>query len=54
MKLKALGRTAADAWLDRFGRDIGKRSTFNYQRLVAAMTQDSDEPPMAAILGERD
>jgi NTE family protein len=54
LKLKALGRSAADAWLAKHGDDIGRRSTFNYQRLVAAMTQESDEPPMAAILGERD
>jgi NTE family protein len=54
LKLKALGRDAADTWLTRHGDGIGKRSTFNYQRLVAALTQDSDEPPMAAILGERD
>jgi NTE family protein len=54
IKLKALGRAAADEWLGKYGDDIGSRSTFNYARLVAAMTQDSDEPPTAAILGERD
>jgi NTE family protein len=54
IKLKALGRAAADEWLAKHGDKIGKRSTFNYARLVAAMTQDSDEPPMATMLGERD
>jgi len=54
LKLKALGRDSADAWLKKHGDDIGKRSTFNYRRLVAAMTQDSDEVPVAAALGERD
>jgi NTE family protein len=53
-KLKALGRDACDQWLEKHGHEIGKRSTFNYRRLVAAMTQDSDEPPMASILGEHD
>jgi NTE family protein len=53
-KLKALGRDACEQWLDKHGRDIGKRSTFNYRRLVAAMTQESDEPPMATMLGEHD
>lgn len=53
-KLKALGRDACDQWLEKHGRDIGKRSTFNYRRLVEAMTQESDEPPMASILGEHD
>jgi NTE family protein len=54
LKLKALGRTAADEWLAKNGAGIGKRSTFNYRRLVAAMTQESDDPPIAAMLGERD
>jgi NTE family protein len=54
LKLKALGRDAADAWLEKHGDDIGERSTFNYRKLVAAMTQDSDEVPVAAALSERD
>jgi NTE family protein len=54
VKLKALGRDAADEWLRKKGSGIGKRSTFNYQRLVTAMTQESDEPPMAEILAEHD
>lgn len=54
LKLKALGRAAADEWLAKHGAAIGKRSSFNYTRLVAAMTQDSDEPPTAALLGEDD
>jgi NTE family protein len=54
IKLKGLGRAAAGEWLGKHSDNIGVRSTFNYARLVAAMTQDSDEPPMAAMLGERD
>lgn len=54
LKLKALGRSAADVWLAKHGAAIGKRSTFNYRRLVAAMTQDSDEVPVAAALSARD
>jgi NTE family protein len=54
LKLKALGRESASEWLEKHGRAIGKRSTFNYRRLVAAMTQESDEPPMAAMLAESD
>jgi NTE family protein len=54
VKLKGLGRDAADEWLRKKGSGIGKRSTFNYQRLVTAMTQESDEPPMAEILAEHD
>jgi len=54
LKLKALGRTAADQWLEKHGDDIGKRSTFNYRRLVAALTQETDEVPVAAALSEHD
>ena len=52
--IKALGRAAADEWLGKHGDNIGCRSTFNYARLVAAMTQDSDDPPTAARVCERD
>jgi hypothetical protein len=54
LKLKALGRAAADEWLKKNADDIGERSTFNYRKLVAAMTQDTDEIPVAKALQERD
>jgi len=54
LKLKGLGRDAADNWLKRHGDGIGERSTFNYRRLVAVLTQESDETPVASALSEND
>jgi NTE family protein len=54
LKLKVLGREACDQWLKKHGDDLGERSTFNYRRLVATLTQDTDEVPVAAALGDRD
>ena len=54
VKLKELGRDACDQWLKKHADDIGERSTFNYRRLVATLTQDSDEVPVASALSERD
>ncbi len=54
LKLRDLGRVAASEWLEAHSDHIGKRSTFNYRKMVAALTQESDETPSEAALLNRD
>jgi hypothetical protein len=48
--LRDKGREAASEWLERHGDKIGDRSSFNYNRLVSQLTQDSDENPDPRML----
>lgn len=50
LKLKELGRMAADRWLKQGGRHLGKKSSFDYHRLVARLTQETDDGPDAGLL----
>jgi NTE family protein len=53
-RLKALGRETADRWLAEHGNKVGKRSSFNYRRIVAQLTQETDETPSETELRKRD
>ena len=54
LKLRDMGRAAASAWLEAHGDHIGKRSTFNYRKMVAMLTQETDETPSEVALLNRD
>ncbi len=54
LKLRDMGRVAASNWLDTHDGHIGKRSTFNYRKIVAALTQESDDLPTREALADRD
>jgi NTE family protein len=54
LTLKEAGRTSADAWLAKHGAKCGKRSSFNYGRLVDQLTQETDENPDPRMLMEED
>jgi NTE family protein len=45
LKLRDMGRLAASEWIERSDDKIGKRSSFNYRRLVSQLTQESDDAP---------
>lgn len=45
LMLRDKGREAASDWLQRHADKIGERSSFNYNRLVSQLTQESDENP---------
>ena len=50
LMLRDKGREAASEWLERHGDKIGDRSSFNYNRLVSQLTQESDENPDPRML----
>ncbi len=52
LSLRDKGRDAASVWLERHGKKLGDRSSFNYNRLVSQLTQDSDENPDPRLLRE--
>jgi NTE family protein len=54
LKLRDQGRAAADSWLTAHADKLGQRSSFNYRRLVAQLTQESDEAPDPAQLRAED
>jgi NTE family protein len=43
--LRDHGRAAADDWLKKHGDKIGRKSSFNYRRIVSQLTQESDDAP---------
>ncbi|MGL6042340.1 MAG: hypothetical protein ACRC1J_00285, partial [Sandaracinobacteroides sp.] len=45
LKLRDMGRETASEWLEKHADKIGDRSSFNYNRLVSQLTQESDENP---------
>lgn len=52
IKLRDLGREAASEWVERHADKIGKRSSFNYRRIVSQLTQETDEAPDPRVLME--
>ena len=50
LTLRDKGREAASEWIARHADKIGDRSSFNYNRLVSQLTQESDENPDPRIL----
>ncbi len=50
LTLRDSGREAASEWLERHSGKIGTRSSFNYNRLVSQLTQESDENPDPRLL----
>jgi hypothetical protein len=48
--LRDKGREAASEWLEKHSDKIGDRSSFNYNRLVSQLTQESDENPDPRML----
>lgn len=50
LMLRDKGREAASEWLERHGDKVGDRSSFNYNRLVSQLTQESDENPDPRML----
>ena len=50
LSLRDKGREAASEWLEKHGDKIGDRSSFNYNRLVSQLTQESDENPDPRLL----
>lgn len=51
-KLRDLGRDAAAEWLEKHGDKLGRRSSFNYRRIVSQLTQETDEAPDPRVLME--
>jgi NTE family protein len=54
LKLRDMGRAAAGEWLEKHGDALGRRSSFNYRRIVTQLTQEGDENPDPRVLMERD
>jgi NTE family protein len=52
LTLRDKGREAASEWIERHAEKIGDRSSFNYNRLVSQLTQESDENPDPRLLRE--
>jgi NTE family protein len=52
LKLRDMGRESMSNWLDRNADSIGRRSTFDYRKLVHELTQAADAPPSVHALGE--
>jgi NTE family protein len=50
LMLRDKGREAASEWLEKHSDKIGTRSSFNYNRLVSQLTQESDENPDPRML----
>lgn len=50
LMLRDKGREAASEWLEKHSDKIGDRSSFNYNRLVSQLTQESDENPDPRLL----
>ena len=50
--LRDKGREAASEWIERHLAKVGDRSSFNYNRLVSQLTQESDEQPDPRVLRE--
>lgn len=54
LQLRDMGREAASEWLEDHGEKIGKRSSFNYRRMVNQLTQESEDPPEPSELLRKD
>ena len=52
LSLRDKGREAASEWIERHLAKVGDRSSFNYNRLVSQLTQESDEQPDPRVLRE--
>jgi NTE family protein len=52
LSLRDKGRESASEWIARHADKIGDRSSFNYNRLVSQLTQESDENPDPRLLRE--
>lgn len=50
LMLRDKGREAASEWLEKHSDKIGDRSSFNYNRLVSQLTQETDENPDPRVL----
>ncbi len=50
LMLRDKGREAASEWIAAHADKIGERSSFNYNRLVSQLTQESDENPDPRML----
>lgn len=54
LQMRDMGREATSEWLEDHAEKIGKRSSFNYRRMVSQLTQETDDTPDPAELLKKD